>query len=84
VIEHIDNPKDIFEFFASHIKKGGYLALMTQFHENDAYKFKKWWYKNDPIHICFFRAKTFEVLASMSGFKILKHDYKKSILFQKI
>ncbi len=84
VIEHIDNPKEILEFFASHIKKGGYLALMTQFHTNDTEKFKKWWYKNDPTHICFFRPHTFEVLASMNGFKVLKHDFKKNILLQKL
>jgi len=84
VIEHIENPKDIFDFFASHIKKSGYLALMTQFHTNDAEDFKKWWYKNDPTHICFFRPHTFEVLAQKSGFKVLKHDSKKSILLQRI
>jgi len=83
VIEHIDNPVKIFDFFASHVKKDAYLALMTQFHTNDAEEFKKWWYKNDPTHICFFRPKTFEVLASMSGFEVLKHDSKKSVLLQK-
>jgi uncharacterized C2H2 Zn-finger protein len=84
VIEHIKNPKEIFEFFESHIKKDGYLALMTQFHTNDAVEFKKWWYKNDPTHICFFRPKTFEVLASMNGFEVLKSDDKKNILLKKL
>ena len=83
VIEHIEDPKEIFEFFASHIKSGGYLALMTQFHTNDAQDFQKWWYKNDPTHICFFRPKTFETLAAISGFKVLKHDSKKSVLLRK-
>ncbi len=84
VIEHISNPVKVFEFFSKHIKKDGYLALMTQFHTNDADEFKKWWYKNDPTHICFFRPKTFEVLASMSGFKVLTNDLKKSVLLQKL
>jgi hypothetical protein len=84
VIEHIDNPKEIFEFFATHIKKGGYLALMTQFHSNDAKEFLEWWYKNDPTHISFFRPHTFEVLAGMNRFRIVKHDFKKSILLQKL
>ena len=83
VIEHINNPVDIFNFFTSHIKKDGYLALMTQFHENDAQEFKRWWYKNDPTHICFFRPHTFEILASISGFKVIKYDSKKSVLLQK-
>ena len=84
VIEHIDNPLEIFNFFALHIKKDAYLALMTQFHTNDAEEFKKWWYKNDPTHICFFKPHTFEVLASMSGFKVIKHDSKKSVLLKKL
>ncbi|WP_373073400.1 class I SAM-dependent methyltransferase [Sulfurimonas sp.] len=84
VIEHIENPLEIFEFFSEHVKSGGYLALMTQFHTNVPEEFKKWWYKNDPTHICFFRPRTFEVLAQKSGFKILKNDSKKSILLQRI
>jgi len=84
VIEHIEDTKDIFEFFSSHIKSGGYLALMTQFHTNDTEDFKKWWYKNDPTHICFFRPHTFEVLAKMSGFEVLKHDSKKSVFLRKL
>ncbi|MEA1956361.1 MAG: class I SAM-dependent methyltransferase [Campylobacterota bacterium] len=84
VLEHIDNPVDIFNFFSSHIKKDGYLAIMTQFHTNNVDDFQKWWYKNDPTHICFFRAKTFELLANKNGFKVLNHDFKKSILLKKI
>lgn len=83
VIEHIDNPLEVFEVFSKHIKKGGYLALMTQFHKNEEEHFKKWWYKNDPTHICFFRPNTFEVLAEMSGFEVLKHDSIKSVLLKK-
>ncbi len=84
VIEHIEDPKGIFEFFAQHVKSGGYLALMTQFHTNDAEDFKKWWYKNDPTHICFFRPHTFEILAAQSGFEFLKHDSKKSVLLKRL
>jgi len=84
VLEHIDNPKEIFDFFAQHIKKDGYLSIMTQFHKNDAEDFKKWWYKNDPTHICFFRPRTFEVLAGMSGFEVVRHDNVKSVLLKKI
>ena len=84
VLEHIDNPKEIFEFFAKHLKVGGYLSIMTQFHTDDAKEFIKWWYKNDPTHICFFRPHTFEVLAKMSGFEVVKHDDVKSVLLRKI
>ncbi len=84
VLEHIDNPKEIFDFFAKHLKVGAYLSIMTQFHTNDAKEFSKWWYKNDPTHICFFTPHTFEVLAKMSGFEVLKHDGVKSVLLRKL
>jgi len=84
VIEHIENPLEVFELFSKHIKKGGYLALMTQFHKNEQVNFKKWWYKNDPTHICFFRPKTFEVLAEKNGFVVLSNDLVKSVLLKKI
>ena len=84
VLEHIQNPVEIFGFFASHLNKGGYLAIMTQFHQNNTSEFQKWWYKNDPTHICFFRPYTFEVLASISGFEVLKHDFKKSVLLKRL
>lgn len=84
VIEHIQNPLEIFKLFSKHIKKGGYLALLTQFHKNEMKDFKKWWYKNDPTHICFFKSRTFEVLAKMSGFEVLSDDLVKSVLLKKI
>lgn len=84
VIEHIEKPLEVFEVFSKHIKKDGYLALMTQFHKNEEEDFKKWWYKNDPTHICFFRPRTFETLANMSGFEIVKHDDVKSVLLRKV
>ncbi len=84
VIEHIQNPLEVFELFSNHIKKDGYLALMTQFHKNKEENFKKWWYKNDPTHICFFRPYTFEVLANMNGFEVLSNDLIKSVLLKKV
>ena len=84
VLEHIDAPREIFNFFAKHLKKGGYLSIMTQFHKNEEEDFKKWWYKNDPTHICFFRPHTFEILAKMSGFEVVKHDGVKSVLLRKL
>ena len=84
VIEHIESPLEVFELFSKHIKKNGYLALMTQFHKNEQEDFKKWWYKNDPTHICFFRPRTFEVLALACGFEVLSNDLIKSVLLKRI
>ncbi len=84
VMEHIQSPNEIMQFFHQHLNKSGYLAIMTQFHTNKAEEFLNWWYRKDPTHICFFRANTFEVLAQKYGFKIVTFDTKKTILLQKI
>jgi len=84
VLEHIDDPNAIMQFFHTHLQAQGYLAIMTQFHDNTAKAFLSWWYRKDPTHICFYTPHTFEVLAQKHGFKVLYYDTKKNILLQKI
>jgi SAM-dependent methyltransferase len=83
VIEHIDEPVGIMHFFFRHLRPGGYLAVMTQFHTNDIDDYLDWWYRADPTHICFYRPETFKKLANITGFEVLKHDEKKIVLMQK-
>ncbi len=83
VIEHIDEPIGIMHFFFRHLKPGGYLALMTQFHTNDIEAYLDWWYRADPTHICFFRPETFQKLAPMTGFELIDHDDKKILVLRK-
>ena len=82
VIEHIDDPLALFAFFKTHLRAGGYLGLMTQFHHNTPKSFLQWWYRKDPTHISFFRPHTFEVLAKKFDFTLLFCDDKKTILLQ--
>lgn len=82
VIEHIDDPLKIMHFFYDHLKPGGYLALMTQFHSDSPEKYLKWWYRGDPTHICFFRPETFTVIGEKTGFTLLDADDKKLLLLQ--
>ena len=83
VIEHIADPLELFAFFKTHLKPGGYLALMTQFHDNTAEGFLKWWYRKDPTHITFYRPHTLKVLADKFGFELLFYDRKKTALLRK-
>ncbi len=83
VIEHIDNTLELFSFFKTHLKSGGYLALMTQFHDNTQEGFLKWWYRKDPTHITFYRPHTFKVLAEKFDFTLLNFDHKKTVLLQR-
>jgi len=83
VIEHLENPLDIFKKLISHVRKDGYLVFMTGFHPSDDEKFFKWWYIRDITHIGFFNLKTFEYIAQVLDLKILKHNDKNTIMFQK-
>lgn len=84
VIEHIADPMEVMRFFHAHLNSGGYLALMTQSHEDTAASFLKWWYRIDPTHISFFRPKSFKVIAEKIGFIPLYFDHKKLIVLKKI
>ncbi|MDF1879709.1 class I SAM-dependent methyltransferase, partial [Sulfurimonas sp. MAG313] len=84
VFEHLHQPKVVFEDLVSRLEEGGVLALQTEFHSNKYETFKKWWYPQDPTHIVFFRAKTFEVLAEMFGCEVLSDNGKNMIVMRKM
>jgi len=84
VIEHIEEPLAIMQFFHKHLKSGGYLSLMTQFHKDSIDEFCKWWYCLDRTHISFFKPETFKVLAKKVGFKVIDFDEKKVVVLQKV
>ena len=83
VIEHIADVRGIMQLFAAHLRPGGYLALMTQFHSNTAEHYLQWWYRRDPTHIVFYRPKSFDLLAKQFGLALRYHDDKKVVLLQK-
>lgn len=81
VFEHFSDPSKEMKLLTSHLKKGGYLAIMTSFHPGPA-NFADWWYKWDPTHIVFYNQKTFKKLASDYGLEIIYTDHKKYILLK--
>lgn len=83
VFEHLQNPLEVFEELLSHIKKDGYLLLMSAFHPDNDDEFFKWWYIRDITHIGFFNLNTFSYIAKMLNIQIVKHNFKNSILFKK-
>ncbi|CAA6826868.1 MAG: Methyltransferase-related protein [uncultured Sulfurovum sp.] len=84
VFEHLSQPKEVFASLVKRLKKGGYLAIQTQFHSNSIETFKMWYYHQDPTHIVFFRPKTFEILAKMYGCRICSTNDKNMVLIEKI
>ncbi len=83
VFEHLKNPLEIFKELLSHVKKDRYLLLMSAFHPSNDEKFLEWWYIRDITHIGFFNLKTFEYIADKLNLKIVKHNLKNIIVFQK-
>ena len=83
VFEHLHNPDETFGELLALLDDGGYLAIQTEFHPNGIDKFKKWYYHKDPTHIVFFTPKSFEVLASLFGAKVIGDNGKNMVVIQK-
>lgn len=65
-VEHLFEPGDVFDRLFSILESGGWLGLMTKLViDRDA--FRRWHYKNDPTHVCFFSRETFQWLAARHG-----------------
>ncbi|MEA1880309.1 MAG: methyltransferase domain-containing protein [Campylobacterota bacterium] len=84
VFEHLSQPREVFASLVKGLKKGGFLAIQTQFHANSMEVFKTWYYHQDPTHIVFFRPKTFEILAKMYECRVCRTNDKNMILIKKI
>lgn len=61
VIEHLYEPKAVFERWLSLLKLGGMLGVMTGMRPTDD-AFPDWWYKNDPTHVALFSLESFDYL----------------------
>jgi 2-polyprenyl-3-methyl-5-hydroxy-6-metoxy-1,4-benzoquinol methylase len=84
VIEHVNNPIEIFSLLHDHLNEGGILSVMTLFHEKDEASFIKWWYRRDETHISFYTLKTLQLIAEKVGFEIIYTDNKRICTFKKI
>jgi len=84
VFEHLQNPLTMFKKLLLHVEDNGYLLLMSAFHPDDNERFLKWWYIRDITHIGFFNLDTFEYLAKELNLRIVKHNNKNTIMFQKL
>ena len=83
VFEHLHQPTEVFECLLKYLKIGGYLAIQTEFHPNNSYDFKKWYYHQDPTHIVFFTSKTFKILCKIYKCKFIKDNSKNMVLIHK-
>ncbi len=64
--EHFHRPYREFVLLDQLLRPGGVLGIMTCFLD-DSQDFGQWYYRRDPTHVVFYRARTFEVLAWIFG-----------------
>ncbi len=69
VIEHLHQPAREWDWFARHVKSGGWLGIMTRWLTDDD-SFARWHYRRDPTHVCFWQPATFEWLAREQGWTL--------------
>lgn len=82
VVEHFKTPQSDWDIMANLVKPGGYLAVMTQV-LNPETNYASWWYKNDPTHVVFYKAETFDFLAKKYQMKKVFNDNLSVVIFKK-
>ncbi|MCR4789868.1 MAG: class I SAM-dependent methyltransferase [Treponemataceae bacterium] len=87
VAEHFEDPAVSFEHISSLLKKGGFLALQTQFLEERSFEeqikfFISWWYKEDSTHRIFYTKKGLITLCRQFGLEFFAES-KNLVIFIK-
>lgn len=82
VFEHLKDPLEYFKLLKQHLNKNGYLIIMTKFPPKCDEEFLKWWYRRDITHISFFTPNSFDTLAQIVGYKIIKTNNSDVVVLQ--
>lgn len=80
--EHFFYPKEQIEKLTNLLNCGGYLVIMTSFHQGVEH-FKTWYYKLDPTHVYFYNATTFAYIAQKYGYTLCYTDNSRVIILRK-
>lgn len=72
-VEHLHRPRAVFRQMGRLLRPGGRLVIQTGFAPDSA-SFADWHYWRDPTHVIFFRARTFEWLATAFDWRIIEND----------
>ncbi len=83
VVEHLRDPKAVFETFSKMLEDQGILALMTLFYPKDVKTFFEWFYIRDRSHVSFYSPKTIRVLGAMFGFDVIGCNHHRHITLRK-
>jgi len=80
VVEHFQDPKSEFARLTALVKKGGILAIATQFVLPDL---TRWWYVRDITHYSFYSDRSFEEIARQNGLTLRWTNHRNTIVFEK-
>ncbi len=80
--EHFYYPSKEINIINSHIKKDGYLAIMTGFW-NESILSREWYYAMDPTHTGFYCQRTIDYIAHNWNYRIIYNDLKSVVILQK-
>ncbi len=83
VFEHLADPLKHLALLSALLRPGGYLALMTHFHPQNANLFDKWWYRQDATHIGFFTPATFAAMARECNLEVYADDGEKQLILRR-
>ncbi|MEE4197448.1 MAG: class I SAM-dependent methyltransferase [Bacteroidales bacterium] len=80
--EHFYHPAKELKTITSHLKKKGYLILMTQLWKG-LDRFHLWHYTNDDTHVTFYHRETIDFIAEHFGFGKMQLINNRIIILQK-
>ena len=69
VIEHVHEPRALFERFDRLVRPGGIVGIMTGMYD-EVPSFADWWYIRDLTHVCFYSKATMEWIARELGWRV--------------
>jgi hypothetical protein len=84
VFEHLSDPISTLKQFHEILNMDGIVSIMTLFHPKEQSEFFDWFYIRDPSHITFFTPKTFDVIAKLTGFKVIDTNNYRYITLKKL
>ncbi|MBD3240509.1 MAG: methyltransferase domain-containing protein [Chitinivibrionales bacterium] len=76
VIEHLRDPAAELGLIERLVRTGGYLVVRTQLRPENPEAVSRWWYAQDPTHICLFSERSLRWMAHAIHMPLQRVDLK--------
>lgn len=83
VFEHFYYPAREIQLLCQHLKKAGFLSVMTHLRPSSI-SFCEWWYRRDNTHVTFYSVNTMQWIAENKPLQLVYCDEQKTAVFQKL